>query len=215
LEAYHADHGLYPISSGPPDWLIVDHALTTPTAYLNSDLRDVFKSVRAAPMRHCFGFIAMELSLMWIAIALALVAFVTVTQMVIRTRDRHAESVSSAIVGQARLIVIVSTGLTALFTLFSPVGFFSGPDHLIQSNREWRDRPQGFFYWSDGESGWLLQSLGPDGEQILIDLSQLTAEGSCEERMIRLSPVSYDPTNGNASSGDIFRISGQTDPNRR
>jgi type II secretory pathway pseudopilin PulG len=70
------------------------------------------------------------------------------------------------------------------------------------------DEPGGFAYWSASDEGpWILISRGPDGDfDLNLDVVRRALEGS-PPRIEDLSGFTYDPTNGIASSGDVWRTS--------
>lgn len=65
-----------------------------------------------------------------------------------------------------------------------------------------RDR---FAYWTTPQGGWVLISRGPDC-RFNLDFAQLSAaySGDAPSPALTLIPFTYDPTNGQFSSGDIF-----------
>jgi len=66
-----------------------------------------------------------------------------------------------------------------------------------------------FLYATDGKSGWVLWSGGPDGVNDLpgADLPRILHEPSKKGLWDVLLQHAYDPTNGTISRGDIWRVS--------
>lgn len=75
------------------------------------------------------------------------------------------------------------------------------PDRTVYTTDPFAENKGEFRWLRDGKYG-LLTSRGPD-EKVDIVAPQFTA-GTMEETTIRLSPLTYDPTNGSISSGDVW-----------
>ncbi|MBI1784625.1 hypothetical protein HYR69_05725 [Candidatus Sumerlaeota bacterium] len=72
---------------------------------------------------------------------------------------------------------------------------------------EWRGKYYGFHYYSDGQSGLVIQAVGPNQRRDLEDLSVVPlGEAQEAERKQFLASYTYDPTNGVVSNGDIFLV---------
>lgn len=100
----------------------------------------------------------------------------------------------------SRGVGMPSFSLTELPNLTTPIAYIAShfPDPLN------RAKGMTFGYWTDGEQGWILISTGPDGDYDL-NPPEKFYDALSERPSARLLERTYDPTNGVASDGDIWR----------
>ena len=63
-----------------------------------------------------------------------------------------------------------------------------------------------YLYMTDGSTRWIIYHSGPDRKRDILD-SRSFLDVSAEEAITRLLPITYDPTNGGESSGDVWLLS--------
>ncbi|MCX7047721.1 MAG: hypothetical protein NTX50_19825 [Candidatus Sumerlaeota bacterium] len=90
------------------------------------------------------------------------------------------------------------------YPLTSPIAYFGLG--LPRDKFSYVDENRTYAYWTKGD-GWILISPGPD---YVFDLTRQTLERLYDPTIPQptgaLIVYSYDPTNGSASGGDIFRV---------
>lgn len=96
-------------------------------------------------------------------------------------------------------LYIVEPGCEGLAGLTTPLAFVSG---LYRDQYTHRGSLR-YAYHTDGH-GWILFSPGPDRRYDIVPARDY--DGSIPQPSPRLLLLSYDPTNGTASAGDVWRV---------
>ncbi|CAN5351436.1 hypothetical protein BH09SUM1_BH09SUM1_19570 [soil metagenome] len=177
LETYRYDESIYPPS--------LDR-VTSPIAYINSSFPDPFKARR-------FGAGYLEFlwrSGLWTLLIVPVGMIVYLWRPGMKRRSRENFGIAAAMIA---VPVLLGTFLS------NDAG---GAGSYPVPNTQWGPDQQGFRYGAE-RTDFFLQSVGPDGSFEPVDFSSMQAGDSINIELLILH--SYDPTNGSASTGDLFR----------
>lgn len=185
LEAYRTDLGAYPPSTASQRLPRASLALTAPLG------DDFFLAHRYTNSLLTSWYAPYVLAILFVCLAVPGV-IVWIKRPIWTGRKKMAA---------------IAWGVLAFVCLFGiacPVVNF-GPGYVPRPGATDDSDSLLFRYFTDGTTGWMLLSVGPDEDVDYRPPDDLEYEGVA---MIEsLLPFSYDPTNGTVSSGDIWRVS--------
>lgn len=110
------------------------------------------------------------------------------------------EEIGGAELSTVQLAHLQANGIT------SPVAYLSSGihDYMLRENGNFSKLP--YAYYTNGND-WILFSSGPDEDYDIRNPAELPFSNH-EEFSKTLSAITYDPTNGTASGGDIWQTQG-------
>jgi hypothetical protein len=184
LEAYHVDHGSYPVAVEQypdPDW-------KSP-----APLEDEFK-VRE---RHWVARNRWEWYLTGLGTTFGVLAVLYLAGLVVVVVAGYRNPKSGARKFADYYIV---AGVLVWLASIANV-----PAERVTRNPHFASQRKDLNYWSDGKTGWVLQSVGPDMTRSLDNLTSLPLDGARRTDAYRsIIDQVYDPTNGVVSPGDLL-----------
>lgn len=224
IESYYIDNNMYPC----PRWVdgepLLPSALTTPVSYISSVYTDPFKS------RKNVGGWGDVLIRYGAPFGLAAVAFYILLGsaylLIFRFAKKHLpnRTATGLLIVLPAVIAIWCSYLTGRWKdelraeKWSLSDAIFGYDSLVPSSFTIRnsDYPgaKEFYYWRPidssspevEQSGWLVWSPGPDGvPQITVENANLVYDPRHIVPNPLLVNLTYDPTNGTTSAGDVWR----------
>ncbi len=167
IEGYRIEEGAYPIALAGEQF--PDSTITTPVSYLTSVPKDFFakpKQVRLTIfLKYMFesGYIAAPIVCFFVLIITILVG-----------RKKQFEA-SKYVYGLVATIFIL--------WLISLPGSYERAIFKYQYSNEGKS---GFYYMNMGENGWVLQSVGPDGDRDIESLEALRRKFIYANSSVRL-----------------------------
>ena len=193
IESYRLDHGVYPI---PEAGGFVPNSITTPVAYFTKVPADFFKvTYSPSTIYDYFILLKMKITLLVILIPLILI---------------YCKSINSLITSgstERKLILYIPLALCFVYLVFNNYKFLTEVfprARLQKANAHIVSNRMGY---ATIDNLWVLHSWGPLQVPLLDNPSGLLYPGiTPEELKNRVNALSYDPTNGATSQGDIFRI---------
>jgi len=199
IESYFVDQERYPL---PDDGQYsCASCLTTPVSYVDPESLD--DPIKINLVEHSNSF-SLYLSRMgfWKFATVASIIFALLVFWGLYRKQKNL--IGTGCLGFAGLCFSV---------LIISMNFISGPPMVIHTpNPNWDRKRKAFNYYSDGKSGWVLQGVGPKEVRKLEDLSEIPLqspnvreEESDPEYRLYIESC-YDPTNGQISVGDVFRL---------
>jgi hypothetical protein len=193
LERYRVDHGGYPQADTAAN-LLPPGALTTPNAYIEAPIPDVFKVtvVRNSDGR-AFLFYAVP-SVLFMLIPLG----VMVAMGQLDWAERGLKK------GVRTLCVASMVGFPVVILFTTPPDFDAG--EYTRPNEDYLRKPRDFHYYTDGRTWFLLHSVGVDGAPEWTPPTSFPMSPAGDPAFsAALAEHTYDPTNGTWSTGDVFR----------
>lgn len=193
LEAYYVDQNTYPPYIHEGGEFIMGGHLTTPVGYLTGLFVDRFKYKEYNNIFH----------LLWGEYG-ALVIF-SLTGMIFLAYVLHSKrpdiwddkKIISHIFKPGIILII----LFIFFSVMKRENF----DGYNKIKPEWKDKDRGFRYYTDG-NGWIVISVGPDGDYDFDPVKYYNSSIIQPSYELLCIAVTYDPTNGTISNGDVYRV---------
>ena len=194
IEAYKTDCGKY------PPYL---ECITTPVAYATSIFPDPHKMKYEIRYSNVFSYFFSKYGLFYLIVNI-LILF-EIIRYCIKKHTLPKLFIKVAIFMIIPFIIIMAI---LAYQHVSKSMMHMPEVHELRSYSDWKNKYQGFHYYTDGSKGWILQSVGPNQTRDFFDLDKMSYDSV--ETTYGAPPYInyvYDSTNGTNSFGDTFRSS--------